>query len=150
MAVRDYPLRRTAHKWLQQPGVSWSPLAQLEQRRQDAHDPLRELLLLRGHREDDFLPRVTYVLFALPEIWQTVKKPDVPSRPLWMWPPPPQPYLRSPAGKGARFWQLLFSMRHLRFILCAAVISPAKLIVLFLNFSVARGSVPSCPGQQFK
>ncbi|OWK07823.1 hypothetical protein Celaphus_00008569 [Cervus elaphus hippelaphus] len=33
MAVRGYPLRRTAHKWLQQPSVSWSPLAQLEQRR---------------------------------------------------------------------------------------------------------------------
>lgn len=48
-----------------------------------------------------------------------------------MWPPPPQPNLRAPAGRGARFWQLLFSMQHLKFILCAAVISPAKLIVLF-------------------
>lgn len=33
MAVRGYPLRRIAHKWLQQPSVSWSLLAQLEQRR---------------------------------------------------------------------------------------------------------------------
>lgn len=136
-------LRRAAQEWPPQATVAWSYMPSWSKGCRMLRTLSEALLLLRGHGEDYFFPSVPWsfspmYFFSTWNLVQAVKKPTLPSRPLRLWPPPPGPYLRVPAGREVYSLQIIFNSTW-----CSAflpVIQFKLILVEFHSINLSRSS----------